>query len=148
MTTYDGLDSIAPPVPPRSRHDNYTMDVMKVGGGEHGPPGKGLTRTPGWARRGRARIRREEGGGEVATRVGARASVRGEAPPGDEEVVLDGPVSVRELVSAPRVRDRVPPRGVPEPLSADGGVASPSPAGVPRYMPSGLRGRETGGVRP
>src|SRR5881628_845114 len=54
-------------------------------------------------------------------------------------MVLDGPVPVHVGLSAPRVRDRVSPRGIPEPISQDGGLQCPPSASVPLHGAADLR---------
>src|SRR6266498_2661417 len=84
----------------------YRRNLMKVVRSRGAGRGKALTTVPGWARRARAAVRSEGGRGEVATRVGARARLRRPREAGDEEVVLDGPVPVRERRPPARPGDR------------------------------------------
>src|SRR6266511_3982326 len=80
----------------------YSRNLMKVVRSRGAGRGKALTTVPGWARCAHTAVRSEGGRGEVATRVGARARLRGPREAGDEEVVLDGPVPVRERLPPPR----------------------------------------------
>src|SRR3989442_9571426 len=100
----------------RAHDDNYRPDLMKVERISSRRTDKGLTRCQRWARRAHLAVRFPESRSEVAARLGTGSPLRGASEAGDEEVVLDGPVPVHVGLSAPRIRDRVSPRGIPEPV--------------------------------
>src|SRR5713226_2189479 len=71
----------------------------------------------------------------MAGRLGQGAGVRRAGGPLAAEMVLDGPLSLHERVPAHRVRDLVPPGGIPVSVPADARIQRPPPAGVPLHRP-------------
>src|SRR3972149_2800705 len=106
--------------------------------------GKGLTQTPGWAPHGRfAHLRPEEGGAEVAARVGPGPPFRGQRAARPPKVVFERSVPISGRLHPPRAGNRVSSRRVSVPVSPHGRVPRPPPAGVPLYGPPPRRRRET-----